>query len=1053
MSDSSSDISNAGSASTATFTTALVFNAIVFGAQLGVFTLLRPRFKAIYEPRTYVGTGQHIAPLTPKPKTIAPLDKQNLRSFISTLFWPIALINADFRQIIKYNGLDAYFFVRFLRMMIKVFVPIWVLSWAILLPITSVRTGTPGSDSLTRFTFGNVGTEQQSRYWAHLVCVWVFTFWILHVIRGEMTHFLITRQQHLTEKEHSESVQAKTILVTGIPKRYLTQTALRALFQDLPGGVKQIWINRDLKELPEFYDRREKACNKLEGAEVALMRTALKIKLAESKAAAKGKSPKTPAKNDSRDSTTELQKGAVATSEDAEVGIEETIVPRDKRPTHKTGFLGLFGTKVDSIEWCREEIATCNKALDEGRSHIASTDGFTEGADFDLVDGADLQGGAVDKFGNPIGRARKADTWKDVDGDGEGDVLNVKGVIVDGVMAAVGGVKDAPGRAVKGAVGGVQGAVTNIKGALKGAPSDEKYPALNSAFITFNRQIAAHLAFQSLAHHMPYTMTGRYIEVAPSDVIHANLNLNPYEQKIRLAISYAATAGLILLWAFPVAFVGVVSNIKTVCTQVVWLSWICTLPPVVVGIISGILPPVLLAVLMMLLPIVLRLLARFEGIPKYTGLELSLMTRFFLFQVLHSFLIVTLSSGIIASLKELLNNPTSIPSTLAQGLPKASTFFLTYIILQGLAGAAGGFLQIVRLIVYYVKLVLLGSTPRNIYAIKYTPGSVAWGTLFPGITLITVIGLAYSIISPIINGLAVLAFFLFYQLYKYLFLYVLQQDKRQDTGGLFFPKAIQHVFVGLYLQHICLAALFFLARDTDKKATSVPQGALMIVLIVLTAGFHAILNSSYKPLIVALPLSLKDRVGRGVSVEEAKVDVDEVGEEDGVRQQQEIKAKKDAAGEEAGVSPVDAEAGRASGISEERRVHPKARDGLGASTEDGHQDGSDASHGSGAARKDKKIAALMEDKEKSELERYGFAHPAASRPQRTVWIPHFTPRFVNEKTGETEVDEFVEVLHGMGERQTQACVEAGVDARERGARMDGKGKIEVDSGPPGYTGL
>jgi len=62
----------------------------------------------------------------------------------------------------------------------------------------------------------------------------------------------------------------------------------------------------------------------------------------------------------------------------------------------------------------------------------------------------------------------------------------------------------------------------------------------------------------------------------------------------------------------------------------------CTLPDVVVGIISGILPPVLLTVLMMLLPIVLRLLARFEGIPKESGLELSLMTRFFIFQVVVS---------------------------------------------------------------------------------------------------------------------------------------------------------------------------------------------------------------------------------------------------------------------------------------------------------------------------------------------------------------------------------------------------------------------------------
>ncbi len=62
----------------------------------------------------------------------------------------------------------------------------------------------------------------------------------------------------------------------------------------------------------------------------------------------------------------------------------------------------------------------------------------------------------------------------------------------------------------------------------------------------------------------------------------------------------------------------------------------------------------------------------------------------------------------------------------------------------------------------------------------------------------------------------------------------IDQPPSTDTGGLFFPKAITHVFVGLYLQHICLAALFFLARDTANKASAIPQGALMIVLIVVT---------------------------------------------------------------------------------------------------------------------------------------------------------------------------------------------------------------------------
>ena len=108
-------------------------------------------------------------------------------------------------------------------------------------------------------------------------------------------------------------------------------------------------------------------------------------------------------------------------------------------------------------------------------------------------------------------------------------------------------------------------------------------------------------------------------------------------------------------------------------------------------------------------------------------------------RVQNSFLVVTLSSGIIAALPGLVNNPASIPTLLAQNLPKASTFFLTYIVLQGLTGTASGFLQAVPLVLYYVKLFLLGSTPRSIYAIKYTMRSVSWGTLFPSLTLLVVI--------------------------------------------------------------------------------------------------------------------------------------------------------------------------------------------------------------------------------------------------------------------------------------------------------------------------
>jgi calcium permeable stress-gated cation channel len=160
----------------------------------------------------------------------------------------------------------------------------------------------------------------------------------------------------------------------------------------------------------------------------------------------------------------------------------------------------------------------------------------------------------------------------------------------------------------------------------------------------------------------------------------------------------------------------------------------------------------------------------------------------------------------------------------------------SYVLLQGLSGTGSGFLQAVPLVMYYLKITLLGSTPRSVYAIKYSPRMSAWGTLFPAMTQLVVITFGYSIISPIINGLAFASFFLFYLLYKYLFTWVNDQPRSSETGGLFFPKAIQHLFVGLYVQQLCLCALFFLAQNSHDSPSAIPEGALMIVLIVFTVG-------------------------------------------------------------------------------------------------------------------------------------------------------------------------------------------------------------------------
>lgn len=75
--------------------------------------------------------------------------------------------------------------------------------------------------------------------------------------------------------------------------------------------------------------------------------------------------------------------------------------------------------------------------------------------------------------------------------------------------------------------------------------------------------------------------------------------------------------------------------------------------------------------------------ARLEGIPLKTGIELSLMTRYFMFLVIHGFLIVTLASGLVKAIPAIAKDPSSTVTLLATQLPAASTFFLTYFVSHG----------------------------------------------------------------------------------------------------------------------------------------------------------------------------------------------------------------------------------------------------------------------------------------------------------------------------------------------------------------------------------
>ena len=106
-----------------------------------------------------------------------------------------------------------------------------------------------------------------------------------------------------------------------------------------------------------------------------------------------------------------------------------------------------------------------------------------------------------------------------------------------------------------------------------------EYPQGKTAFMRFNSQAEAH-AFARLASSTDKknrTIDAK-IEVVPEDIQWSNLSITPSQRKARVAISWALTIFLIIIWAIPVAFVGAVSNVDSLCATTPALAWVCKLP-------------------------------------------------------------------------------------------------------------------------------------------------------------------------------------------------------------------------------------------------------------------------------------------------------------------------------------------------------------------------------------------------------------------------------------------------------------------------------------------
>ncbi|KAH3679026.1 hypothetical protein WICMUC_001221 [Wickerhamomyces mucosus] len=368
---------------------------------------------------------------------------------------------------------------------------------------------------------------------------------------------------------------------------------------------------------------------------------------------------------------------------------------------------------------------------------------------------------------------------------------------------------------------------------------------MNSIFVEFGSQYSAQLAYQSTAHHTALHLSPKMIGLEPQDIIWINMRMFWWERLARFFGANAAVIALLIFWSIPVAFVGLISNITYLTNKLPWLRFIYHLPDQLLGILTSLAPTVALALLMMVLPIFIRNMAKLAGAPSYQAVEYFTQQAYFGFQVIQVFLVTTIASSASSVVTQIIEEPTSALKLLSDNLPKASNFYISYIILQGFSVSSGALLQIVTLIVYYLLGSLLDGTPRKKYSRFVNLSSLQWGTVFPVFTNLAVIILTYSIISPFILLFATVAFFFLYVAYLYNLTYTYAESP--DSRGIHYPRALFQTFVGVYLGELCLLALF---------AVSKAWGPLIIeaILVGITVFVHVNLNLAFDKLLLVVPV-------------------------------------------------------------------------------------------------------------------------------------------------------------------------------------------------------
>ncbi|KAK0588844.1 hypothetical protein LWI29_006184 [Acer saccharum] len=286
------------------------------------FAILRiqPVNDRVYFPKWYL-KGLRNSPLR-SGAFVSKFVNLDFRSYARFLNWMPAALQMPEPELIDHAGLDSAVYLRIYLIGIKIFVPIACLAFAIMVPVnwtneTLERTNLTFSN-VDKLSISNIPTGSH-RFWTHLVMAYAFTFWTCYVLKREY-EIVAAMRLHFLASEHRRPDQF-TVLVRNVPP-------------DPDESIGELVEHFFLVNHPDHYLTHQAVYNANKLSELVTKKKKLQNWL-------------------------------------DFYQLKYTRNP-SKKPLLKTGFLGLWGDKVDAIDFYTSKIDKLTKEMSLERDRIMS---------------------------------------------------------------------------------------------------------------------------------------------------------------------------------------------------------------------------------------------------------------------------------------------------------------------------------------------------------------------------------------------------------------------------------------------------------------------------------------------------------------------------------------------------------------------------------------------------------------------------------------------------------------------------------------------------------